>query len=51
MKKIIFFISYFLTTDKIIKKFILHNKENFKDHSLKKKNLILVKFNGWFLKN
>lgn len=51
MKKIIFFISYFLTTDKIIKKFILHNKENFKDHSFKKKNLILVEFNGWSLQH
>ena len=51
MKKIIFFISYFFTKDKIIKKFILHNKKIFKKNFYRNENLILVEFNGWSLQH
>jgi hypothetical protein len=51
MNKFIFFIGFYLTKNKIIKKFILHNKSLFKLNKKHTKNLILVEFNGWSLQH
>jgi hypothetical protein len=51
MNKLFFFLGFYLTKNKIIKKFIIHNANLFKIKKRKTKNLILVEFNGWSLQH
>ena len=51
MNKLIFFIGFYLTKNKTIKKIILHNINLFKLKKNSTNNIILVEFNGWSLQH
>jgi hypothetical protein len=51
MNKLFFFIGFYFTKNKILKKFIQHNISLFKLKKKNTKNLILVEFNGWSLQH
>ena len=51
MNKLIFFIGFYLTKNKTIKKIILHNINLFKLKKNNTNNIILVEFNGWSLQH